>query len=159
MDRVQQTPISTKVVTVAILRSIVQLCIGVVLLISALAHIQNPYVFLDAIYGYEIVSRDIGYWFAFFLPFVQLVVGMALLCNQCIYATTLLACGLFVLYVGAQALAIVNSVDADCGCFGAAQSAPVGAASLAITGSFLLLSCWLCKYVNRDASGVTDGSR
>jgi len=49
------------------------LCIGVMLLVSAVRHLSNPYYFLGSIYAYHVVGPNTGKFIAMTLPMLQLV--------------------------------------------------------------------------------------
>jgi hypothetical protein len=75
------------------------------------------------------------------LPFIELTLGVALLCGACTLGAAFLTSVLFLMFTFGQASALLRGIDADCGCFGAGEK--VGWASLLRTAA-LLVGSVLC---------------
>jgi drug/metabolite transporter (DMT)-like permease len=114
---------------------------GLLLTASAFGHLGNTYYFLSTIYSYQIVSVQVGYWLAFFLPFFQMIIAVILFLRRDMVITYLLAMMLFGVFFGAQWSAWSRNLDIPCGCFGTTQM-KIGPTSMgmAIGG---LLACVL----------------
>jgi hypothetical protein len=108
--------------------------VALLLLRSALAHLANPYVFLDTIYSYRIVPAIAGLWIAVVLPFLQLVLGICLLAGWWRRPAYLLASALFVTFVGVRFAALWRGLDIACGCFGSTNELKIGWPTLALAG-------------------------
>ncbi len=110
------------------------LALGLVLLRSAAAHVGNPYHFLSAVYSYQVLGPEAGRLAATVLPAVQVTLALCLLLGWWSRGVYLAAGGLFAGFGAAQAAALNRGLDISCGCFGAADSLPVGPATLAVAG-------------------------
>lgn len=117
-----------------VVERLVALALGLVLLRSAAAHAGNPYHFLSTVYSYQSVGPELGRAAAATLPAVQVTLALCLLLGWWGRGAYLAAFALFAGFVAAQAAALHRGLDISCGCFGAADSLPVGPATLAVAG-------------------------
>lgn len=93
--------------------------VGVILIHSAVRHLENSYSFLAAIYSYDLVSRKVGVALASVLPAVQLTLGLMLLFFQDMRRFALfLSAGLFGAFTVAQISTLMRGLNIACGCFG-----------------------------------------
>lgn len=114
--------------------------LGMAFLLSASAHLSNPYIFLGAIYGLDIVSPSMGYWVAILLPCIQLVLAILLFGGVFVKATHRIAFMLLLSFLIIQIVAWKRGLDVPCGCFGMFHETSVGLGSISLTGA-LLLTC------------------
>lgn len=134
------------------------LTIGVVsgmLVFSALPHIANPYAFLSTVYSYQIVGKTLGVVVAITLPYIELVLGIALMFEAKLRRLAFLVCiPLFALFLGAQISAVARGLNIACGCFGSSTST-VGKSTLAVA-MIGLMTCVLGAFLYRP--GATDAN-
>ena len=116
----------------------VGLALGLVLLRSAAAHVGNPHHFLSAVYSYQVVGPEVGRLAAAALPTVHVVLALCLLSGWWARGAYLAAGAVFAGFGAAQAAALYRGLDISCGCFGAADSLPVGPGTLAVAGGCAL---------------------
>jgi putative oxidoreductase len=107
---------------------------------SALSHISNPYYFLSSVHAYQLLNKTLGEWFAMTLPFLQLVLSLALAIRWAPLASWLVCSLLFLLFLFAQYSVIWRGMEISCGCFGVADGVHVGWGTLSIAGSGLVVS-------------------
>ncbi|HTM53290.1 MAG TPA: MauE/DoxX family redox-associated membrane protein [Pirellulales bacterium] len=101
--------------------------LGFVLLLSAFAHLGNPYFFLTSVYQYQLVSPRVGQLAAMMLP--MLLVGICLVARVMVGGALILASALLAVFMSAQAWAYANGLNMSCGCFGSSTEM-VGASTL-----------------------------
>ena len=102
---------------------------------SALIKAAHPFEFLNAVFQYRILSPRLATLVAAALPFVELILGIALLAGVHQLGASVAAALLFLVFMSAQASALLRGIDADCGCFGTAER--VGLPSLLCTSALL----------------------
>ena len=99
-----------------------RLMVGGSLLIAGVSKISLPYVFLSDIYLYQVLGATTAVAVATVLPFLEVVVGVALLSGISKRGAMALAIVLLCLFVGAQSLALQKGLTINCGCFSAVGS-------------------------------------
>lgn len=122
---------------------LVALAISSLLLISAFAHLSNPYQFFSSILKYDLLPSPAAKLSAACLPFVHLAVAGLLLTGVAQRTAFQLGAALFATYGVVQLSALVRGLKVDCGCFGPSTSLigpqsillAMGAAILCIVGS------------------------
>lgn len=102
-----------------------RLGVATVLIWAALPKVRDPAAFVQAIENYHMVPETLAPWMAAVLPWVEIVVGVALVANVRARAAAAIAGGLFVVFGVAMAQAIARGINLDCGCFGSALAAQV----------------------------------
>lgn len=116
----------------AISERLCAIIVAVLLLKSAVAHIANPYAFLDSVYAYQLTTPSGGLWVAAIVPFVQLVLGFALLLRQWPGTTYALTAALFLGFAIVQTVTVIRGLDIACGCFGTSDATRIGWQTLAV---------------------------
>ncbi len=66
-----------------ILAWIIRTGIGVLLIYSGLLKVTRPYEFLNSVFGYHLLGPKGATVFAAVLPFVEMSIGIALVCGIC----------------------------------------------------------------------------
>ncbi len=122
------------------------LLIGLVLVRSAILHLENSYAFLASIYAYDIVGPRLGVALAAIIPQVQLNLGLILIFFPRLrYFGLNVAQVVFTLFSVIQVVTLMRGLNIDCGCFGSSVGNPIGwksiglAVTLSLTSTFLIL--------------------
>lgn len=102
-----------------------RLVVAAVLLWAAVPKVRDPAAFVESIENYHLVGDVIATWTAALLPWVEIVVGVALATNVRARGAAFVAGGMFVVFAAAMAQAIFRDINLDCGCFGSALAAQV----------------------------------
>ncbi len=92
---------------------------GVILLLAAVPHWDNPYFFLGSVYSYNLVGAVTGQAVALFLPSIQLIIAVCLITRLFIDAAHLCTLALFSAFLVVQLSAYWGGLNISCGCFGA----------------------------------------
>jgi putative oxidoreductase len=107
--------------------------LGIVLVRSALYHIENNYAFLSSVYSFKIVTAGVGLAVAAFLPYLQLTLGVALVVAPRLWRSALwMTAVLFSVYATMQIVTLARGLNISCGCFGPSSDNPIGVMSLAL---------------------------
>ena len=108
-----------------------RIAIGVIFLAAALPKIGDTASFAKQVHNFRMVPIALENLFAMCLPWIALVIAMALLLGIRARAGALLASGLMVVFIVAIAQAVARGLDIECGCFGTADASSVGLTKLA----------------------------
>ena len=95
--------------------------LGVIFTVSGCIKIRLPYDFLYDVYRYELVGPWPGEFIAAVLPFVEVVIGVALIIGFLTEGALLVSGLLAVVFSIAQATVLLNGLEISCGCFGASS--------------------------------------
>jgi uncharacterized membrane protein YphA (DoxX/SURF4 family) len=117
-----------------------QIAIGAVFLYAALPKIGDPASFADQIHNYRMLPVALENLLAMTLPWVELIIGLALILGvraRCGAAVAVLLMGVFLAGI---AQAVYRGLDIECGCFGTGDGSKVGFRRLAEDVGLLLLS-------------------
>jgi len=128
--------------------------IGAVFLRSGLFHISNPYLFLSAIYDYELVGMLVGEAIAILLPFAELLLAMCLICRVMFRASLLLGGMLLTIFSIAQLAALCRGLRIACGCFQSQENDVITISSLAFTIALSIVAVACCFWSLRSQDGV-----
>ncbi len=115
-------------------------CFGIVMLVAAIPHWENPYYFLGSVYAYKLVDPGLGLFTAMILPLTQLVLAVCFIARIYVNAAHLVAMLLFGVFVAVQSYAYFGGLDISCGCFGPQHSSMIGVPSLLFVGTLFLLA-------------------
>jgi hypothetical protein len=105
--------------------------LGFVFVASSVNHFANPYYLLSAVYSYELLGPQTGMALAIVLPYVEFVLAICLIGRFWTGGALLLSSGLLLVFLAAQCSAVARGLNISCGCFGPADTDPIGALSIA----------------------------
>jgi uncharacterized membrane protein YphA (DoxX/SURF4 family) len=123
-----------------------RLAVGLVLVVSGTFKAASPpeeFALIISSYQLQFVSTDLARTLAVFLPWLELLVGYALVLGYLKREATLAAAGLFCCFIGALLSIKLRGINLpNCGCFGVGGFHPSPTATL-IMDTVLLAACWL----------------
>lgn len=91
--------------------------LGGIFIYAAVYKIAFPRIFANVVVSYRLVPDTVAVWIAFFLPWLELGLGIAVVVGVRIRETTAMICALLVFFL---AIAVTKSLAGslnDCGCF------------------------------------------
>jgi hypothetical protein len=91
---------------------------GAVFVYAGAIKILDPLRFASDITNYDIVPWPIAVRMAFYLPWLELLCGLALVFQRLFAGALTLTIGLMAVFVGASVIAKARGIDVACGCFG-----------------------------------------
>ena len=109
---------------------VVLLGLGFLFIASSVPKIRQPYVFLGAVYGYELVGPKLGVLVALALPWVELLAGVCLVGGVFVGGALLASTGMGVLFTFVLASALWRHLDISCGCFSTSLAGKISYATL-----------------------------
>lgn len=105
-----------------IVRLILALLVGAVFIYAGVLKTLHPLRFASDISNYALISWSLGVRVAFYLPWLEILLGLALIFQRLFAGAIVLTMGLILLFVGATLWARAHGIDVSCGCFGTVSS-------------------------------------
>lgn len=145
----QRTPASR-----ALVPMILRLAVGAVFIYAGVLKAADPVKFASDIQHFHILSWPLGMRLAFYLPWLEIICGVALIVGWLRSGALAILTALTVVFIGATVAAKVRGIDLDCGCFGSATKNLSFASHMAIDFAILaaLLAIWF--WPNRGANNA-----
>lgn len=95
--------------------------LAAIFLAAALPKIMDPAGLATAIAGYRLMPEPLINFQAITMPWVELVVAVALVTGLCLDGAVILANALLLVFLAALGQAWLRGLDIECGCFGHAD--------------------------------------
>jgi putative oxidoreductase len=106
----------------ALVRHALAVVAGAVFVYSGSVKLIAPLQFATEINNYQMLPWPVGLSFAFYLPWLEVLCGLALIFNRLFAGALATTTALMLLFLGATIAAKARGLDLACGCFGAASS-------------------------------------
>ena len=107
--------------TRSILWRIVALIIGGIFIYAGVIKAMDPIAFANDIDNYKILPWPLVVRLAFYLPWLELLCGLALILRFFYRGGLFILTGLTFVFIAASVIAKVRGLDITCGCFGHAS--------------------------------------
>jgi putative oxidoreductase len=105
----------------ALLFRIIAFVIGALFVYAGVVKILDPIGFANDIDNYKILPWPIGVRLAFYLPWLEIACGLALITRRLYWGGLLILTALMSFFVVASIVAKARGIDISCGCFGHAS--------------------------------------
>ncbi len=105
----------------SIVWTIVAVIVGGVFIYAGASKISDPMQFGRDIQNFKIVPWPAAIRMAFYLPWLEIVAGVALIAGFLRHGALAILTGLMVVFIGATIAAHARGISLDCGCFGSAS--------------------------------------
>lgn len=106
----------------AIVRHALAFVAGAVFVYAGGIKLLDPLRFASDITNFQILPWVIAVRLAFYLPWLEVLCGLALIFHRLFDGAVFLTAGLMIVFIGATVSAKARGIDVDCGCFGRATS-------------------------------------
>jgi putative oxidoreductase len=100
---------------------IIAILIGALFVYAGAVKIIDPAAFARDIDNYKILPWQPSVWLAFYLPWLEVLAGLALIMRVLFRGAVLIVTGLMIVFVVASIVAKARGLDVSCGCFGHAS--------------------------------------
>lgn len=131
--------------------------IGAVFIYAGALKAWDPVDFAGDIQNFKILPWSLGVRLAFYLPWLEIVCGLALMIGWLRSGAIVILSALMVVFIGATVAAHLRGIDLDCGCFGSAtKDLSFGwhmAIDLALLAGLAVLWFWRPRQSARDGAG------
>ncbi|MEO6970697.1 MAG: MauE/DoxX family redox-associated membrane protein [Chthoniobacterales bacterium] len=125
------------------LQRIVAIIVGAVFIYAGILKLRDPLRFASDINNYQMIPWSVGVRFAFYLPWLELLCGLALVFHRLFSGAVAITIALLLAFIGATAWARIHGIDVSCGCFGSAGTNLSLTWHLVILAVLLLASIYL----------------
>lgn len=110
----------------------------------------NPGIFFHDVLSYRILSAFPSTGVVWYLPYLEIVCGIALLIHGFIRVAAKVLSGLIILFMAAITSAWVRGLDISCGCFGAQEQEPMDYRLMLLRNiTLLILVVWIGYFNNK----------
>ena len=120
---------------------------GAVFVYAGILKVRDPLQFATDLSNYHIMPWPVGVRLAFYLPWLEILAGLALIFHRIFAGALAVTAALMVGFIGATIWTKIQGINVNCGCFGAAGSNLSFTWHLALNGSILavLLFLWFTR--------------
>lgn len=126
-----------------------RLILGCVFFYAGAIKVVDPQGFALSVYNYHIVPGWLVNPVAILLPWVEVVMGAALILGVLVPGASLVVSGLLLVFVCAQGLSLVRGLDISCGCFSTSREAGTITWLFLVRDGALLAMAWFVFTVER----------
>ena len=112
---------------------------GAVFVYAGVLKMRDPLQFANDVSNYRIIPWRIGVRLAFYLPWLEILCGLALIFQRAFAGALAITGALIFIFIGATIWAKIQGIDVACGCFGSASSNLTLTWHLVINSSILAL--------------------
>ena len=102
----------------AIVRRTLAVLAGAVFVYAGGLKLLDPLRFASDIGNYQILPWSVAVRLAFYLPWLEVLCGLALIFHRLFTGALFLTAGLLLIFIGATISAKMRGIDVACGCFG-----------------------------------------
>ena len=92
--------------------------VGALFIYAGAVKLVDPLRFASDITHYDIVPWSVAVRLAFYLPWLELLCGLALVFYRLFSGALALTISLMVIFIGASVITKARGIDVSCGCFG-----------------------------------------
>ncbi len=135
-----------------------RLAFGAFFLLSGIIKLKDPILFAEAVRNYRIIGDPIAPAMALFLPWVEVVAGIAVMSDRFARGGAFILTGSMMVFTLAIAISWARGLDLTCGCFGGNEEMnyPV---KLAQNLGLIVLGFFLWRRAEREALPRTPESK
>lgn len=126
-----------------LLRRALAVLVGAVFIYAGVLKVRDPLQFASDINNYQMIPWSAGVRFAFYLPWLEIICGCALVFHRLFSGAVAIAIALMFAFLGATGWARMHDIDVACGCFGSAGSNLTLTWHLILNGGLLLALIYL----------------
>lgn len=94
--------------------------LAILLIAAGWPKARDPGAFIRDVWNFQLLPETWAYWVAAFVPYVEIIVGVALITGRQLRGAHVIIAGLLGVFVVFHAAAWARGLDVACGCFGAA---------------------------------------
>ncbi len=137
-----------------VLALLIRLVIGVTFVVASYHKILDPKAFAQSVYYYHMVPAPLLHLFALYLPWLELVAGLALIVGWKRGGAAVLTALMTLAFIVGLSYALARNLDISCGCFGTDSGHSVGL-SLLIRDIVMLAALILFLWIDRRQKALS----
>lgn len=130
-----------------IVRLILAVAIGGIFIAAGVLKVRDPLRFASDVGNYALISWPLGVRVAFYLPWLEIICGLALIFQRFFEGAIVMTFAMTALFIGVTICARAHGIDVSCGCFGTVSSNLTLTWHLVLNGCILgaLIALWLLR--------------
>lgn len=97
---------------------ILAIIIGALFVYAGVLKVWDPVRFAGDIENYHVLPWAVNVRLAFYLPWLEIICGLALIFRRLYSGALVLVLALLIVFIGASIAAKMRGIDISCGCFG-----------------------------------------
>jgi hypothetical protein len=97
---------------------ILAIIIGALFVYAGAIKAMDPVEFAGDIHNYHVLPWAVNVRLAFYLPWLEMICGLALIFRRLYSGALSIVLGLMIVFIGATIAAKARGIDISCGCFG-----------------------------------------
>ena len=132
-----------------------RLFLGGIFVYAGYTKMANPLQFAAAVEGYQLLSPDSAIWVVRVLPWLEIILGIALLLGIMIRYTAGFAGAFLMFFIGVMLVTYLRGIEADCGCFGVGER--ISPLTLVRDALFILPALFLVVQPRLESRGWSGG--
>lgn len=95
----------------------IRFVLGAVFIFAGIPKIMGTAAFAGAVYNYQLLPDVLINFFAIFLPWLEVIVGIFLILGVWLPGTVVIYNGLIITFIAALVISVHRGLDISCGCF------------------------------------------
>jgi uncharacterized membrane protein YphA (DoxX/SURF4 family) len=115
--------------------------LGGIFIYAGYTKAENPLQFAVAVEGYQLLSPGSVIWVVKILPWLEIILGIALISGIKIRYTAGFAGAFLTFFIGVMVVTFLRGIEVDCGCFGVGEK--ISPFTLARDAFFILPALFL----------------
>jgi putative oxidoreductase len=129
---------------------------GAVFVYAGVLKVRDPLQFANDLSNYRIIPWPVGVRLAFYLPWLEILCGLALIFHRVFAGALTITGALMLTFIGATIWAKIQGIDVACGCFGTASSNLTLTWHLVLNSSILavLIFLWFTRVRGDSAAQI-----
>jgi putative oxidoreductase len=133
---------------------------GAIFVYAGALKVRDPLQFANDLSNYHIVSWPVGVRLAFYLPWLEIVAGLAIIFQRAFAGALAISAALMLAFLGATIWTKVLGINVNCGCFGVASANLPFAWHLVLNGFILaiLIFLWFHREPIKPAAPIENFS-
>jgi len=128
---------------------VIRLIIAAFFIYASIDKIINPEAFAKSIHNYRMTPPIFINLMAIFMPWLELVTGLALLIGWKYKGANLLILGMLAIFIVALASAWSRGLNINCGCFSTASTAKSDLLARLIEDAIMAVGCLIIMFENK----------
>ena len=124
--------------------------LGVIFVYASHYKILAPADFAKIVYGYDLFPGELINLIAIIVPFIELIVGLALIAGYYPQSAALIVTGMLVAFIVVLSINLIRGHEFNCGCFSLESGDTTATTGTVLMRDFILLAMGLYVWLFRD---------
>jgi len=122
---------------------LIRFFLGAVFIFAGIPKIMDTAAFAGAVYNYQLLPDVLINFFAIFLPWLEVIVGIFLILGVWLPGAVIIYNGLMISFIAALVISDIRGLDISCGCFSTDSTDAINLGTIFRDAAMLLASLYL----------------